>query len=145
MKSRPNWDQWYLSLASFVAQRSRDPSTKVGAVIVRPDKTQASFGYNDFARGVEHYPERYEDRNWKYPAIVHAEVNAILNAREALSGCTLYCTFHPCARCASMIAQSGITCVAIQDEPIPERWSEDMTIAKTILREAGVTVRHVEV
>lgn len=142
--TRPTWDQWYLELAAFIARRSRDPSTKVGAVIVRPDRTQASFGYNDFPRGVRHDAERYADREWKLPVIVHAETNALLNARESVTGYTLYCTWHPCARCAALIVQSGISCVAVADAPIPERWAADMAIAKTILDEGGVEVMTVE-
>lgn len=141
MQQRPGWDDWYLALAETIAQRSRDPSTKVGAVIVRPDRTQVSFGYNDFPRGVEHVLARYDDRDWKYPAIVHAEANAILNARGDVTGCTLYSTFHPCARCAALIVQSGISCVVIPDDPIPDRWRSDMEIAETILREGGVAVQ----
>jgi dCMP deaminase len=138
--SRESWPEFYLGMARYVASRSRDPSTKVGAVIVRPDKTVASIGFNGFPRGVADTPERYEDRDFKYPAVVHAELNAILNAREPLAGHTLYCTFHPCAACASAVVQSGISCVMIPDEPIPARWKTSMDIAATILSEGGVLV-----
>lgn len=140
MTGRKSWHQFYVDLARYWAnERSRDPSTKVGAVIVRPNKTQASVGYNDFPRGVAHLPERYEDRHWKLAATVHAEENAILNAAEPVVGYTMYTTFHPCSRCARMIVQKGIReVIHCHDAPIPERWMADMDIAATILKEGGV-------
>lgn len=135
-----SWADFYGGLARYVATKSKDPSTKVGAVIVRPDKTVASIGFNGFPRGVDDRPERYADRDFKMAAIVHAEANAILNAREPLKGYHLYSTFHPCARCASQIVQAGIEFVCVPAEPIPDRWRADMEIAATILREGGVTV-----
>jgi dCMP deaminase len=138
---RESWEEWFMGLAHHVAGRSRDPSTKVGAIIVRPDSTQASFGYNDFPRGVAHTRERYENRDFKYAAIVHAEANAILNARESLSGHRLYSTFHPCARCAALVVQSGIKSVVYDDStPLPDRWRADMDIAATILTEGHVAL-----
>lgn len=134
------WHSFYIGMAEYVAYKSKDPSTKVGAVIVRPDNTVASIGFNGFPRGVVDTPQRYEDRDFKYAAIVHAEANAILNAREPLTGYRLYATFHCCARCASLIVQSGISEVVFDDrEPIPVRWRSDMDIAETILSEGGVS------
>ena len=135
---RTPWHRFYLDLAQFWSQRSRDISTKVGAVIVRDDHTQASVGYNDLPRGMKHLDERYSDRDWKLAAIVHAEANAILNSREPVKGMTLYCTFHPCASCASLIVQSGIKRVITPEREMPERWAFNMNIAKTILSEGGV-------
>ena len=141
--ARESWDDFYMGLASYVATRSRDPSTHVGAVVVRPDKTTASIGFNGFPRGVSDDFSRYLDREFKLAVIVHAETNAILNAREPLHGCSIYSTFHPCARCASTIVQAGIRCVVIRDEPIPDRWKADMDIASVILEEGGVEVRKI--
>lgn len=133
------WVRRHMELACHVAAWSQDPSTKVGAVIARPDKTIASVGYNGFPRGVKDTPERYADRDFKLAAVVHAETNAILNAREPLHAFTMFCTFHPCARCAAFIVQAGLSCVVIDDtKPIPERWQADMAVASTILEEGGV-------
>jgi dCMP deaminase len=85
-----NWRTRYLDLAAVVASWSRDPSTKVGAVIVRPDKTIASVGYNGFPRQMRDTPERYADREEKYSRIIHAEVNALLHARESVTGYDMY-------------------------------------------------------
>ena len=140
---RPSWDEWYLSEAYKWAGRSRDPSTKVGAVIARPDRTCASVGYNDFPRGTSHEPEKYLDRELKLDLIVHAEDNAILNSCEPLKGYTLYATFHPCSRCAAKIAQKGISCVVIPDQEVPERWKKNTELAAITLANAGVEVRRI--
>lgn len=100
------WDDRFFDLANLVGSWSKDPSTKVGAVIVRPDRTIASVGYNGFPRGVD---DTYTTREDKLLRTVHAEANAILAAREPLHGYTLYVTpLHPCANCTGLIIQSGI-------------------------------------
>jgi dCMP deaminase len=139
---RPSWDQWYVDLAAFVAQRSRDPSTKVGAVIVRPDKTVASIGFNGFPRGIEDKPELLANRDEKYPRTIHAELNAILTANEPLDGYSIYCTLHPCAECAACIIQKRIARVVAFEPSENERlrWGRSFVIAKSMLSEAGITV-----
>lgn len=141
---RETWDEFYLGLAQYWAQhRSKDPSTKCGSIIVRPDNTQASAGYNGFPRGVSDDPALYEDRAAKYPRVVHAETNAILNAREPLHGYTLYIwPFMTCERCATNIIQAGIKRV-VSPEATPEqieRWGESFKIALALYAQAGVTV-----
>lgn len=100
------WGNRFFALAELVGSWSKDPSTKVGAVIVRPDFTIASVGYNGFPRGVK---DVYTTRDEKLLRTVHAEANAIVTAREPLHGCILYVTpLHPCANCSGLIIQSGI-------------------------------------
>lgn len=137
---RRAWSDYYFSVARDTARQSRDPSTKCGAVIVRPDKTIAGTGFNGFARGVEDSDERYQDRAFKIACVVHAEENAILNAGGSVRGCDLYVTpLIPCAHCASLIVQAGIKRVfAEAPEVIPDRWRENMEIASLILNEGGV-------
>ncbi len=103
------WNRRFLDKCDQVRKWSKDPSTKVGAVIIRPDRTIASEGYNGFARGVNDDPGRYMDRELKYKLVLHAEENAILNAREVLDGYTLFVRpLSPCSLCAARIIQSGI-------------------------------------
>lgn len=103
------WHNRFFDLANLVGSWSKDPSTRVGAVIVRPDRTIASVGYNGFPRGVT---DTYGTREDKLLRTIHAEANAILSAREPLHGYTLYVTpLHPCANCAGLIIQSGIKIV----------------------------------
>lgn len=140
MSDETKWHLDFLELAQWWAQKkSKDPSTKVGAVIVRPDNTVASMGYNGFPRRVLDLPERLADRVEKYPRTMHAELNAILSAHEPVRGYTLYVSpLHPCAQCAGAIIQAGIARVYCVLSEQPERWSFDGRIAKTMLDEAGV-------
>ena len=78
------WDGRFVELASHIAKWSKDPSTKCGAVIVRSDKTIASVGYNGFPRGLDDSGKLYDNRSVKYDRVIHAEMNAILNASESL-------------------------------------------------------------
>lgn len=136
------WDRFYLGLADYVATASKDPSTQVGAVIVRPNNTIASVGYNGFPRGMSDDPALYADRPTKYSRIVHAEMNAILNAQGPVDDCTLYCTFTPCDRCAVFVVQAGITRV-VSPAPTPEqleRWGTSLANTHSIFAEAGIAM-----
>lgn len=135
------WDRRFLALAAHVGAWSKDPSTQVGAVIVRPDRTIASVGYNGFPRGVNDDPGRLADRAEKYPRTVHAELNAILSANEPVKGFTLYVTpLHPCSNCAGAIIQAGLSRVVASCGQAPERWAEDFDTAGSMFDEAGVQV-----
>lgn len=131
------WQTWFLGMARHVATASKDPSTQVGAVIADEQRRVSGIGYNGFARKVADHPDRLTTREVKYKYTVHAEVNAILNSRTAVDGCTIYCTLHPCSACASLIVQAGITKVVCPPQTI-ERWAEDAKIAAEILTEGGV-------
>jgi len=135
------WDRFFLGLAKYVATASKDPSTKVGAVIVDQDRRIVSLGYNGFPKHVKDSPERYADRDQKLKFVVHAETNAVLFAKRSLEGCTIYTYPIPsCSRCSSMIINTGITrCVAppMSDE-LKARWGEDIEFSKTMFFEAGV-------
>lgn len=137
------WPSRFLRMAREVAGWSKDPSTQVGAVIVRPDRTIASLGYNGFPRGVSDDPEIYAKREDKYARVVHAELNAILNAREPVAGYTLYVyPFQPCSNCMAAIIQSGIKrVVTVRPDPVKaERWAKDFETAGKLAREAGVAM-----
>ena len=104
------WDCRWLDLAKLVSTYSKDPSTQVGAVIVRPDKSILSVGYNGFPRKMEDTLELLNNREEKYSRIIHAEVNALLQAKTDLTGCTLYTwPFMCCDRCAVQLIQAGVT------------------------------------
>ena len=136
------WQRRFFDLARLVATWSKDPSSQVGAVIVDDKKRIVSVGFNGLPMGVEDTAERLNTRELKYELIVHAEANAILTAPKSVSGCTIYVyPYLPCSRCAGAIIQSGIKRVVVEDRPIPDRWLENFTLAKTILTEAGVEVQ----
>jgi len=143
MSERPNIDKWALDLAELVSTRSRDPNTKVGAVILRPDKTIVAAGYNGFARNVNDDPEIYLDKPRKLLRVVHAELNAILTSREPLHGCTIYVSpLHPCSQCAAAIIQSGITRVVARTDLTRTNttWAESFKEATEMFEEANVKV-----
>ncbi len=136
MKRDPEfWRRWFLGMADHVATASKDPSTKVGAVIADDNRVIRGVGYNGFPRGVADNPDRYADRATKYKYVVHAEANAILNSTGA-RGCTLYCTLHPCSACASLIIQAGIKLVVCR--PTIARWADDAAFTLAMLAEAGI-------
>ena len=142
------WNIRFLRLAKFITDEgwSKDPSTKCSAVIVRPDKTIASIGFNGFPAGCDDDPKLYANRELKYERVVHAEVNAILHAREPLTGYTIYTYpqgYGPsCARCTATIIQAGIhTVVHFKDtSEFAERWRKVSEIGLQMYKEAGVNV-----
>lgn len=141
LKDLSKWDHRFLELAKHVSAWSKDPSTQCGAVIADSCHKVISLGYNGFASGVVDSPERYADRSVKYQFIIHAEVNAILNASRSVAGSTLYVfPFAPCGDCAKVIVQSGITCI-VAPSPGPdllERWSKSLSCGYEMFSEAGV-------
>ena len=137
------WDGRFMEMAHLTASWSKDPSTKVGCVIVDTMRTVVALGYNGFPRGVDDSPERYADREQKYPRVVHSELNAILNANGPVRGCVLYCTFPPCCECAKAIIQSGINRVVIplkMEEEEEARWTDSVGVAFGMFEEAGIQV-----
>lgn len=141
LANEAKWDRRFIDMAKHVAEWSKDPSTKIGAVIVDDLRRIVSLGYNGFPRGLDDSPEIYADREKKYSRVVHAEMNAILNARSQTEGTTLYLSgLPPCDRCAVHVIQAGITRVVYEDkgEPIPDRWKDAMGGAAALFREANV-------
>lgn len=133
----------FMEMASLVAGWSKDPSTKVGAVIVDNDRRVVSTGFNGFAKYVKDHAERLADRDTKLQLTLHAEANAILIARRSVENCTIYITHPPCPHCASMIIQSGIRVVYYKkpNADFLSRWGRQMDTSLAILREAGVPAR----
>ena len=141
------WDERFLELASHISTWSKDPSTKVGCVVVGDDREIRSTGFNGFPRGIKDDESRLSDRSQKYPLICHAEENAIMHAARvgvSLKGTTAYVTWPPCSRCTRSFIQAGVNEVVFPKVlEIPERWQEDFTIAMSMMSEANVTVRQV--
>jgi len=138
--SKTDWDARFLRLAQHVADWSKDPSTKVGAVLAR-GKFIISLGYNGFPPGVEDLPERLNSREVKYKMTLHAEENAILTARQDLTGCTMYTwPMQPCAPCTAKIIQAGIKRIVAPppSEDHLSRWGEDFKLSQEMRQEAGI-------
>lgn len=136
----PSWEHRFMQVAELVATWSKDPSTKVGAVIVRPDRTICSTGYNGFPRGVSDNADLYADREVKLARTIHAELNAILTAPEPVIGYYLFVTRPPCANCAAAIIQAGIGKVFFHpgDKDFQERWAESVRASLQMFVEGNV-------
>lgn len=133
------WDRWFLDMAKFVSTASKDPSTKVGAVIVDPMKRVVSMGFNGFPRGIED-DDRLHDRETKLSIVLHAEQNACVTSQRPVDGCTVYVwPLPPCSRCASLLIQSGIKRVV--SPPPLERWRESCELSAVLFGEAGVETK----
>lgn len=138
------WDLWYLKLAKEIAQKSKDPSTKVGAIIVSEDNKPISFGYNGLPCKIFDTDERLNNRELKYSIIIHAEINALIFAERSVKNATLYTwPFLPCSRCASVFIQAGIKRVVA---PINsnDRWKDNLWLSKSLFREADVIVKEID-
>lgn len=131
-----DWHWRFLDLARYISNWSKDPSTKVGAVIVDDHRRIISTGYNGLPQGVADTHDRYATREIKYEMIVHGEVNAMLFAKQDLAGTTLYTwPFMPCNRCAGLIIQSGIRRV-IAPYCDNERWAASFAMTQSMFSEA---------
>ena len=138
----------FIGVAQQIAALSKDPSTKVGALIIGPANEIRATGWNGFPRGVIDATQRWHDKPTKYLFVTHAEQNAVCNAARAgvsTEGCSLLVTaLHPCNECAKMIVQAGITKVYA---PLPDdegRWAASFEVAAQIFSEAGVEVEFYE-
>ena len=140
------WHKRFMEVAELVSTWSKDPSTKVGAIVVGPDREIRSTGYNGLVRGVDYNkPERLE-RPTKYDFFEHAERNAVYNAcliGASLTGCVIYVTSMPCPDCARPIIQSAIKMVGIYkpefDENAPQNtWRDKLVFSEEMFKEAGI-------
>lgn len=143
-----DWDDFFLSLVDAAAKKSKDRSTRVGAVIVDDRNAVISLGYNGFPRGVNDNFDDRHSRPDKYKWTEHAERNAIYNAAAngfAVKGCRMYLRWYPCCDCARAIIQSGIIeLIATEPDFNDPQWGEDFVIASTMLSEGGVLVRYIK-
>ena len=134
------WDKKFMGLAQYISDWSKDRSTKVGCVIVGPQKDVRALGYNGFPRGIDDDMGERHERPAKYLWTEHAERNAIYNAASTgvpLSNCTVYVPWFPCMDCARAIIQSGIsTLVAHESDWTDSKWN--FGIVKGMLEEAGI-------
>jgi dCMP deaminase len=139
-----SWDIRFLGLAKFISAWSKDPSTKVGAVIVDPNHRVVSLGYNGFPVGIED-DERLKDRETKYKIVLHAESNAIMFANINLNNCTIYTyPFQPCSSCAGLIIQSGIKRIVCPNNDVG-RWKENFRLSSQLFEEANIPIKYYDI
>ena len=143
MSKRDNylsWDEYFMGIAFLSGMRSKDPSTQVGACIIDEDKKIIGIGYNGFPMGSSDdsmpWDKEGEFLDTKYPYVVHAELNAILNSIKSLKNCTIYVTHFPCNECAKAIIQAGIKTIIYEDDKYAD--SPSVRASKRMLNAAGV-------
>lgn len=135
---RNRWLEHFIKQAELIAEMSKDPSTKVGCVIVDDMRRVIGSGFNGFPRGVEDSTDRLSEKSTKNILTVHAEANAILLAGSACRGQRLYCTRMSCSGCAKLIVQCGLAEVYCPPLPASSTWAEDAVWTELIFREADV-------
>lgn len=143
--SQLKWDIRFLRLAREISTWSKDPSTKVGAVLVGPGRDVISVGYNGFARGCCDHPDKYADRATKLASVIHGEENALLfSDRWRLLGATCY-TFpwQPCGPCASKLIQAGIKRVVslTADDAVIKRWGASLEVGEANFKDSNVELK----
>lgn len=140
-----SWDTYFMGVAELSALRSKDPNTQVGACIVNTKNRIIGIGYNGFPYGCEDdtYPWTREGNflDTKYPYVVHAEPNAILNSTTSLEGATMYVTLFPCHECAKLIIQSGIKQIVYASNKY--EGTESNIASQNMLKSAGVKCRQI--
>lgn len=148
-----SWDEFFIQMCLCVSSKSKDRSTKLGAVIVGDHNEVLSVGYNGFPRGINDDNELYHERPTKYLVTEHAERNAIFNAARhgiRLDGTRMYIPFYPvpCCRCTRAVIQSGIKEVIgtqIKFTGKGKDWEEDLKLSEKLLEEAGIKLSLVNV
>lgn len=137
-----SWDEYFMGIALLAAKRSKDPNTQVGACIVDSNNVILTTGYNGFPIGCsdDEFPWDREGEITKYPFVVHAELNAILNASgKSLRGSRLYVALFPCNECAKAIIQAGVSEVVYLSDKYAD--TPATKASKLMLNSAGVTLR----
>ena len=142
-----SWDDYFMAVALLSAQRSKDPSTQVGACIVNPQKRIVGVGYNGFPTGCSDdtlpWCREGDFLDTKYPYVCHAELNAVLNSVPGnLSGCVIYTALFPCNECAKVIIQAAIREVVYLSDKYAD--TDSVRASRTLLDQAGVTYRQLK-
>ncbi len=146
------WDRRYVELARYIANWSKDPSTKVGAVLVRPNNTVASTGFNGFPPGWDDSPELYANRKYKYEHIVHAEINALSFVNFSAEGFTLYTSFPCCPNCMEAAGKAGVKRIVFPGIDYADRspewvveWNRRIDESLEIARYYNIRIKRIDV
>jgi dCMP deaminase len=132
IKSPISWDEYFFKIVDASSLKSKDPNTKVGAVIVDENRI-ISIGYNGFPQGIKDTEDKWQKPK-KYDYVVHAEMNAIFNSERPVRGCRIYLPFWPCRDCAKNLAAAGIVEINVKDD----YYRSDL--AEEIFRECNIKI-----
>lgn len=133
------WDIRFIEMAELVSSWSRDPSTRVGSVIVDKGNKVLSLGYNGFPSGLNDDPDLYLDRDYKLKVTIHSELNAILTCKHDVEGAIIYTTHQPCMACASVIIQKKLSGVIWKKSFADGRWGD----SKDLFTQAGINFKEI--
>jgi len=135
-----DWDKHFMKMARVVSEMSKDPSTQVGAIIVK-DKVIYGTGYNGFPKDVPDFRHEYDDRPTKLAKIIHAEENAIQNAVSVPDGFTVYVyPFMPCTRCFQLLKRHNVSKIVTYKVLHDSKWESDWEKVRKECRELGIEV-----
>ena len=138
-----SWDECFMRMAYLIAERSKDPVTQAGSVIVNDRNVVIGMGYNGWPRGIANdalpWDRTGETEETKYPYVVHAEENAVYNTNLQPTGCRIYCTLYPCGECAKTLIQTGVTEVIYDSDKHHD--NKLWVAARKLFKLAGVTCR----
>lgn len=143
-----DWDDLFMNTAYLFAMKSKDESTKIGAVVVDSDNTVKAIGFNSFPRGINDVLPERQEKPHKYFYFAHAERNSVYNAARtgvSLNGCRMYTPGFPCTGCAISAIQSGIKEIILCSkwaENETQKWTEEAVASKEMFDEAGIKVRY---
>jgi dCMP deaminase len=146
-KNYLSWDEYFMSVALLSAQRSKDPSTQVGACVANPQKKIVGVGYNGFPIGCSDdllpWGRDGDFLSTKYPYVCHAELNAVLNSiSKDLTDCTIYVALFPCNECTKVIIQSGIREIVYLSDKYAD--TDSVKASKRMLDIVGISYRQME-
>ncbi|MFA5773075.1 MAG: dCMP deaminase family protein [Candidatus Paceibacterota bacterium] len=143
-RNRISWDECFIRMAHVIADRSQDPSTQAGAIVVNEKNVVVGAGYNGWPRGIKNedlpWDREGNFENTKYAYVCHAEENAVYNANNSTEGCKIYCTLFPCNECAKTMIQNGIKEVIYESDkyantPVIRASKRMFKLAKVTLRQ----------
>jgi len=143
-RKRISWDECFMQMAHIIADRSQDPSTQAGAIVVNEKNILVGAGYNGWPRGIKNedlpWDREGDFENTKYAYVCHSEENAVYNANSSTEGCKIYCTLFPCNECAKTMIQNGIIEVIYEsdkykDTPITKASKRMLKLANVPFRQ----------
>lgn len=138
-----SWDECFMRMAHVIAERSKDPSTQAGAIVVDDKNVLVGAGYNGWPRGIKNTDLPWEREggfeNTKYAYVCHAEENAIYNANNSVKNCKLYCVLFPCNECAKTAIQTGIKEIIYESDKYTH--TPVVKASKKMFKLAGIKIR----
>ena len=139
-----SWDECFMRMAHVIAERSKDPSTQAGAVVVDENNVVVGMGYNGFPRGIDSdqlpWDKEGKYENTKYAYVCHAEENAIFNANNSVKNCKIYCVLFPCNECVKTFIQNGIKEIIYEDDN-KHLGRPEISAAKRMLKLVNIPLR----